>query len=243
MRPIADLVPSSQSPSPLRPESGQSRLDFVLGLVCFAGMILALYMAFLGAPREATMGDLQRIFYFHVPAGMVGLTAFAVNFVGSLMYLVRKDHRWDALGVSAAELGVMFLTIVLVTGPIWAKPVWMVWWTWSPRLTSSLVLWLLYLAYLLVRSYIADPERKATISAVFGIIAFVDAPIVWFSIRWWRDIHPSPMIETGGLSSRMRPALWTCVAAFVLLATYILRRRYFLELARHEIEEIERHHY
>jgi heme exporter protein C len=116
----------------------------------------------------------------------------------------------------------------------------MVWWTWSPRLTSSLVLWLLYLAYLLIRSYIEDPERKAVISSVFGIIAFVDAPIVWFSIRWWRDIHPSPMVETGGLSPTMRPALWTCVAAFVLLGTYILRRRYFLERSRHEIEEIER---
>ena len=128
----------------------------------------------------------------------------------------------------------MFLTIVLATGPIWAKPVWFVWWTWSPRLTSSLVLWMLYVAYLLVRNYVPDPDRRAMMSAVFGIVAFVDAPIVWFSIRWWRDIHPSPMVETGGLSPAMRPALWTCVAVFMILFVYLLRRRFFLEQARLE---------
>ncbi len=218
----------------------QSRFDTVLGILLLVGMILALYMAFIQAPRERTMGDLQRIFYFHVPAGMVGLTAFAVNFFASLMYLIRKDRRWDGLALSAAETGVMFLAIVLITGPIWAKPVWFVWWTWSPRLTSSLILWLLYVAYLLVRNYVPDPERRAMMSAVFGIVAFVDAPIVWFSIRWWRDIHPSPMLETGGLSSSMRPALWTCVGAFMLLLVYLIRRRYYLETARQDIELLER---
>lgn len=222
----------------------EKRADFdtIWGIVVLLAMGLALYMAFLGAPRERTMGDLQRIFYFHVPAGIIGLGAFAVNFAASIGYLIRKDRRWDALALSSAELGVMFLTIVLVTGPIWAKPVWMIWWTWSPRLTSSLVLWLLYIAYLLVRSYVPDPERKAAISAVFGIIAFIDAPIVWFSIRWWRDIHPSPMIESGGLSPAMRPALWVCIAAFTALFVYLLRRRFFLEVVSQQIESIERAH-
>jgi heme exporter protein C len=218
----------------------QSRLDAVLGAALLVGMVLALYMAFLQAPRERTMGDLQRIFYFHVPAGMVGLTAFAVNFVASVMYVAKKNRWWDSIALSAAELGVMFLTIVLATGPIWAKPVWFVWWTWSPRLTSSLVLWMLYVAYLLVRNYVPDPDRKAMMSAVFGIVAFVDAPIVWFSIRWWRDIHPSPMVETGGLSPAMRPALWTCVAVFMILFVYLLRRRFFLEQARLELDSLER---
>jgi heme exporter protein C len=220
--------------------SEQSRLDAVLGAALLVGMVLALYMAFLQAPRERTMGDLQRIFYFHVPAGMVGLTAFAVNFVASVMYVAKKNRWWDSIALSAAELGVMFLTIVLATGPIWAKPVWFVWWTWSPRLTSSLVLWMLYVAYLLVRNYVPDPDRKAMMSAVFGIVAFVDAPIVWFSIRWWRDIHPSPMVETGGLSPAMRPALWTCVAVFMILFVYLLRRRFFLEQARLELDSLER---
>ena len=168
-------------------QRGQARLDEFLGALLFAGMILALYMAFLQAPREKTMGDLQRIFYFHVSSGITGLTAFAVNFTASVMYLVRRNRWWDHVALSSAELGVMFLSIVLVTGPIWAKPVWFVWWTWSPRLTSSLVLWMLYVAYLLVRNYVLDPDRRALVSAVFGIVAFVDAPIVWFSIRWWRD--------------------------------------------------------
>ncbi len=219
---------------------GKSRLDDVLGFLVLIGVIVALYMAFLQAPRERTMGDLQRIFYFHVPSGMVGLLALAVNFTASVMYLVRKDRWWDSLALSAAEIGVMFMTIVLVTGPIWAKPVWLVWWTWSPRLTSSLMLWMLYVAYLLVRNYVPDPDRRAATSAVFGIVAFIDAPIVWFSIRWWRDLHPSPMIETGGLAPEMRPALWTCAAAFLLLFVYLLRRRLFLETARHEVEMLGR---
>ncbi len=221
-------------------QPGPKRLDAVLGGLLFVAMILALYMAFLGAPRERTMGDLQRIFYFHVPAGMMGLAAFAVNFFASLMYLVRKDRKWDSLALSATEIGVVFFTIVLVTGPIWAKPVWFVWWTWSPRLTSSLVLWMLYLAYMLVRSYVPDPDRKAMMSAVFGIIAFVDAPIVFFSIRWWRDQHPSAMVETGGISPAMRPTFYICIAAFLILLIYLIRRRYFLESARLEAELLER---
>jgi len=218
----------------------QSRLDTVLGVLLLVSMIGALYMAFLGAPREKTMGDLQRIFYFHVPAGMTGLTAFAVNFVASVMFLVKKDRWWDNLALSAAEIGVIFVSIVLVTGPIWAKPVWFVWWTWSPRLTSSLILWMLYVAYLLVRNYVPDPDRRATMSAVFGIVAFVDAPIVWFSVRWWRDIHPSPMLETGGLSPAMRPAFWTCWAAFQILFIYLIRRRFYLEAARNNVEWLVR---
>jgi heme exporter protein C len=220
--------------------SERSGLDTLLGIVLLFAMVAALYMAFLGAPREKTMGDLQRIFYFHVPSGMTALTAFAVNFVASLMYLIKKDRKWDRLALSAAEIGVMFISIVLVTGPIWAKPVWFVWWTWSPRLTSSLILGLLYVAYLLVRNYVPDPERKAAISAVFGIIAFVDAPIVWFSIRWWRDIHPSPMLETGGLAASMRPAFWVCWAAFQVLFIYLMRRRYYLETARQDVELLVR---
>ena len=221
-------------------EKIHSRLDAVLGAVLFPGMILALYMAFIGAPRESTMGDLQRIFYFHVPAAIAGLTAFAVNFVASLMYIARKNRRWDNLAISAAEIGVMFMSMVLVTGPIWAKPAWFVWWTWSPRLTLSLVLILLYIAYLLIRNYIEDPERKAMVSAVFGIVAFVDVPLVWFSIRWWRDIHPSPMLETGGLSPSMRPAFLVCSLAFQVLLIYLLRRRFYLQAMREDLEWIER---
>jgi heme exporter protein C len=221
-------------------ERSQSRLDALLGVILLLGMILALYMALIGAPRERTMGDLQRIFYFHVPAGITGMTAFAINFIASLMFIIKKNRWWDRLALSAAEIGVVFLAIVLITGPIWAKPVWFVWWTWSPRLTASLILCLLYVSYLLIRKYIEDPERKAMISAVFGIIAFLDAPLVWFSIRWWRDIHPSPMLEQGGLAPEMRPALWTCWAVFQVLMIYLLRRRFYLESMNNDLEWIER---
>jgi heme exporter protein C len=221
-------------------ERFQARLDAALGVVLIVCMVLALYMAFIGAPRERTMGDLQRIFYFHVPAAITGLIAFAVNFAASLMYVIRKNRWWDNLALSAAEIGVLFLAMVLITGPVWAKPVWFVWWTWSPRLTSSLVLCLLYVAYLLIRNYIDDPDRKALVSAVFGIVAFLDAPLVWFSIRWWRDIHPSPMLETGGLSPAMRPAFLICLAAFQVLLIYLLRRRFYLQSLRTELEWLER---
>lgn len=218
----------------------QSRLDMALWGILGLGMIAALYMALIKAPMERTMGDLQRIFYFHVPAAIAGMTAFAVNFVASLMYVIRRNRRWDHLALSAAEVGVMFFSMVLVTGPIWAKPAWFVWWTWSPRLTTSLILCLLYVAYLLIRKYLEDPERRGMVSAVFGIIAFADAPLVWFSIRWWRDIHPSPMLESGGLSPAMRPAFYICMTAFLLLLIYLLRRRFFLESMRDQLEELER---
>jgi heme exporter protein C len=221
-------------------ERSQLRLDAVLGIILILAMTLALYMAFIGAPREKTMGDLQRIFYFHVPAAITGLSAFAINFVASLMYVIRKNRWWDNLAISAAEIGVVFLAMVLITGPIWAKPVWFIWWTWSPRLTASLILCLLYIAYMLIRNYIEDPDRRAMVSAAFGIVAFVDAPLVWFSIRWWRDIHPSPMLETGGLSPAMRPAFYVCLTAFLVLLVYLLRRRFFLQSLRDEVETLER---
>jgi heme exporter protein C len=221
-------------------EKFQSRLDAVLGVVLVLSMTLALYMALLEAPREKTMGDLQRIFYFHVSAAISGLIAFAINFAASLMYLIRRNRWWDNLAIAAADIGVMFMAMVLVTGPIWAKPAWFIWWTWSPRLTSSLILCLLYIAYLLIRNYIEDPDRKAMVAAVFGIVAFVDAPLVFFSIRWWRDHHPGPMLETGGLSPAMRPAFLLCLAAFQVLLIYLLRRRFYLQSIRDELEWLER---
>jgi heme exporter protein C len=218
----------------------QSRWDFFLFIILAVGMPIAIYMALIGAPRERTMGDLQRIFYFHVPAAMAGMTAFAINCAASFMYISKKNRRWDNLGVAAAEVGVMFFSMVLITGPIWAKPAWFVWWTWSPRLTLSLVLCMLYLAYLLIRRYLEDPERRGMVSAVFGIVAFVDAPLVWFSIRWWRDIHPSPMLESGGLSPSMRPAFYICIVVFLMLMIYLIRRRFFIEVLRDDLEELAR---
>lgn len=221
-------------------EKVQNRLDILLGFLLFIGMAFALYMALIEAPTEKTMGQIQRIFYFHVPAAIAGFTAFALNFISSLMYVFRKKRFWDNLALSAAEIGILFFAMVLVTGPMWAKPVWFVWWTWSPRLTTTFILCLLYVAYLLIRKSFEDPDRKAMIAAVFGIIAFADAPLVWFSIRWWRDIHPSAMLETGGLAASMLPALLAGIAAFEILFLYLLRRRFYLESMRDEVERLIR---
>src|SRR5438309_6134408 len=160
-------------------------------------LAVAGYCALFVAPTEATMGLIQRIFYFHVPFGWSAFVAFAISFVASIAYLRSRTPKWDWLAVSSAEVGVPFVTVVLVTGPIWAKPVWGIWWTWDARLTSTFVLWVLYLSYLLLRTLVADAERRAVVSAVFGIFAFLDVPLVYMSIRWWRTQHPQPVIAGG----------------------------------------------
>ena len=154
--------------------------------------------------------------------------AFFVVFVFSFRYLVTRDKRWDNRAAAAAEVGVMFCTLVIVTGPIWAKPVWGIWWTWDARLTLTLVLWLIYVAYLLLRHYVAGAEKRATLSAIMGIIGFIDVPLVYFAIRWWRTQHPQPVIAGGeysGIDPRMAATLWVCLAAFSLIFFYLFRLR------------------
>jgi heme exporter protein C len=205
-------------------------------------MMVSLYMVFLYAPREATMGDVQRIFYFHVPSAWVAFFAFFLVFVFSLVYLVRSNKRWDTLAAACAEIGVLFCTVVLITGPIWAKPVWGVWWTWDARLTLTLVLWLIYVAYLMLRHYMTDPERRATFAAVLGVIGFIDVPLVYFSIRWWRTQHPQPVMAGGGDSGLEAPMLATllvCIATFTLLFFTLLRHRLKLQSLRDEVDALQ----
>jgi len=205
----------------------------VAGLIGLAG-----YTALFVAPTERTMGLIQRIFYFHVPSAWTGFVAFFLVLVSSIAYLFRRRPQWDWLAVSAAEVGVAFFTVVLVTGPIWAKPVWGIWWTWDARLTSTFVLWVLYVTYLLLRSLVGDPERRATVSAVFGIFAFLDVPLVYLSIWFWRTQHPQPVIGGGGLDKRMWPVFFICWAALLALMVLLVRQRYRLEALRHEVHEL-----
>src|SRR5262249_39395436 len=175
---------------------------------------LAGYAAPFVATHERTMGVIQRIFYFHVPSAWTGFVAFFINLIGSITFLRTRNWKWDHLAVASAEIGVAFFTVVLVTGPIWARPVWGVWWTWDARLTSSFVLWLLYTCYLLLRTLVEEPERRAIVSAVFGIFAAFDIPLVYFSIWYFRTQHPQPVIGDGGaLDSRMLNVLMLCWAA------------------------------
>ena len=208
---------------------------FLLGAAAYG----ALYVA----PTERTMGTIQRIFYLHVPSAWTGLTAFFICFIANLLYVVRRQPRWDWLGVSAAEVGLTFTTVVLVTGPIWAHPVWGMWWTWDARLTSTFVLWLLYVAYLLLRTLVEEPDRRALLSALFGIFAFIDVPLVFGSIRWWRTQHPQPVVMGGagsGLEPTMRWVLLFSWFAMLSLMTLLLRARYRVEAMRGDLDLVRR---
>lgn len=216
--------------------------DTILTAVTAVAMLVGLYMAILYAPTEKTMGDVQRIFYFHVPSAWVAFLAFFLVFTSSLLYLFRGTKRWDTLAAASAEVGVIFCTLVLITGPIWARPIWGIWWTWDARLTLTLVLWLIYVGYLMLRHYIAEPERRATFSAVVGIMGFIDVPIVYFSIRWWRTQHPQPVIAGGsdsGLAPPMLQTLLVCLAAFTLLFITLLRKRTRIERMQDELQALQ----
>ena len=182
-------------------------------------MVLALYGVFLYAPTEKEMGEVQRIFYFHVGAAWNAFFAFFIVILSGVIYLIVRKKKWDHLAAASAEVGVIFTTIVLCTGPIWAKPVWNTWWPWGdPRVMTTMVLWLIYVSYLILRTSLPDGEKKYKYCAVFGIIGFLDVPIVWFSIRLWRTIHPVVITKSGAqLEPEMTQVLMLSVATFTLL--------------------------
>ena len=215
----------------------------VTAAIVFAFVATATYASFYIAPTERTMGLIQKIFYFHASCAWAGMTAFLVCFAGNLLYVWRRGDKWDALGVASAEVGLAFITIVLITGPIWAKPVWGIWWTWDARLTSTFVLWLLYISYLLLRTLVEEPDRRALLSALFGIFAFLDVPLVFGAIRWWRTQHPAPVIMGGpgsGLEPTMRKVFFFNVLAMHILMGFLIAARYGLERLRCEVEAIQR---
>jgi len=196
-------------------------------------VFVALGMVFFYAPREATMGEVQRIFYFHVASAWVGFFAFFVVFLAGIGYLARGERRWDILALSSVEIGLTFIAMTVITGALWAKPAWGTYWTWEPRLTISAVQLLIYVAYGMLRAAIDSPERKARFAAVYGIVAFVTVPLSWFAIRWWRTIHPDILTSGEGMSttSRMTQTLMVSLAAFTLLYVTLLRQRIRLERA------------
>ena len=197
------------------------------------------------APTEATMGNVQRIFYYHVPSYATAFSMFAVNLLASIFYLARRGTESaaaaDAVAVSAAELGVLFCSVGLMTGMLWAKPVWGIWWTWDARLTSTFVLWLIYVSYLMLRR-LSEGGQAPTLAAALAIFGFVDVPIVYMSIRWWRTQHPQPVIfgeQNSGLDPSMVPALLINLAAFMCYGALLFWVRYKLERARQELREAQ----
>ncbi len=215
----------------------------ILFAVTVGAMAKALHAIFLEVPMEVTMGAVQRIFYFHLPSAAVAFLAFAVSAGASVAYLINRNLRWDRWAVSAAEIGVVFCSVVLVTGPIWAKPVWGIWWTWDARLTATFVLWLIYVSYLVLRGFLEEPTRRATISAVLSILGFLDVPLVYMANRWWRTQHPQPVIA-GGSDSGLDPQMWLgllqAFGALLLLFAFLMYQRLQLEQARQEVEALRR---
>jgi len=211
----------------------------ILALLTGALLSFGLYQARVAAPTEQTMGDIQRIFYYHVPSAWVAFLCFTANVLFSIHYLVRRSAKVDALAVSTAEVGVVFCTVVLVTGPLWAKPVWGIWWTWDARLTSTLVLWLIYVSYLVLRRF-STGSQKPVLAAVLAVFGFVDVIFVYMSIRWFRTQHPQPVIgggEGSGIHPDMLFALLANFAAFLAFALLVVWVRYRLERIRHSLDE------
>jgi len=206
--------------------------------ISFGLMMAALYLVFIYVPTEETMGVVQRIFYFHVPVAWVSFLAFFVVFIGSILFLWKRDEKWDMLARSSAEIGIVFTSLVLITGPIWAKPAWGVWWTWDARLTTTLIMWVIYVSYLMVRSFAVEESRGARFAAVVGIVGFVDIPITAIAITLWRTQHPRPVIFEGGLAPSMLLTLIICVAAFTLLYVYLLLQAISLKQAEADLGKI-----
>jgi heme exporter protein C len=209
------------------------RLTTILNWAAMVMMLGGLAMVFLYAPRERNMGDVQRIFYFHLGSAWVGFFAFFVTMIGGVLYLWKGESRWDVLGNASAEVGTVFMTMAIISGSLWARPVWNTWWTWDPRLTISAIQWLLYLAYFMLRAGIEEPGRQARFAAVYGIIAFLTVPLSFLSIRIWRTIHPVVVAgESGGgaegafgMTTPMRYTLFFSLAAFTVLYFTLLRHR------------------
>jgi heme exporter protein C len=208
-----------------------------------AGLLLAtgLYVGLVVVPPDQVQGQVQRIMYLHVPSILTAYLAFFVVFCSSLLYLWKRDLRFDAVAVSSAEIGVVFTGITLATGSIWGKPTWGVWWTWDARLTLTAILFTIYVGYLMLRAFAEDPRAAARYGAVLAILGFLDIPLNHFAVYWWRTLHqPSSLLRAGGPS--VAPVLLVPLAinfaGLVLLYTYLLVERVRLERLRHRTAEV-----
>ncbi|WP_067933738.1 cytochrome c biogenesis protein [Alicyclobacillus kakegawensis] len=200
-----------------------------------AWMLVFLWCALVLSPPEVHMGDLVRILYVHVNSAWTALLAFFVSFAASVGYLIRRRLTWDLAAASAAEIGLLFTTFTLLTGSLWGRPVWNTWWTWDPRLTTTLILWFLYVAYLLLRQTIDGVERRGRVAAVYAIVAFLDVPIIHESVTWWRSIHPTVIDDSGfHMPDSMTWPLLLGFVAFLLLFCLLFWLRFQLEITRME---------
>ena len=239
---------SQATASPIAPASEPrwgTRLRDALFFGSAGLMALTLYLVFIWVPTELNLGVSQRIFYFHVPLAWLGMVSIVAVAFASAMHLITKKEKWDSFAYATAEMGVVFITLLLVTGIIWNRPVWGVWWTWDARLTTTLILWFIYVGYLMVRTYGPKGSQGARYGAVVALIGAIDTPIIYMATVWWRTAHPEmnigPLAESGGLDSRMQLTLWVSVIAFTALYTYMLIERYSLRRTEAAIDELYQH--
>ncbi len=206
--------------------TGRRVADVVLAPLSGVTMLLAIYMVFMYVHSDKVQGIVQRIFYFHVPLAILTFVAFGLVALASALFLWRGTRFWDRLAHSAAEVGMMFCTLMLVTGTIWARPIWGTWWTWDARLTSALILWLIYAAYLMLREFSATSDQAARYAAVLGIVGSIDIPIINRAVYWWRTIHPAVLVTREGGSGledpRMQATLLVSFLAFAALLGWLL---------------------
>jgi len=214
-------------------------MRLLLYIVTLTLMLASTYAVFIYAPTEVMMGDIQRIFYFHMGTVWVATVAFVIVFISSILYLINGNRKWDILAYTSAEIGVLFITLTIITGSIWAKPVWGTWWTWDPQLSTTFVLWILYIVYLLIRANSGYDEKKAKYSAVFAIIAFIDLPLVYISARVMRGISPVVFGPGGGgIEPKMLNALIITLVSFTLLFILLLIERVKIENLKYKINKL-----
>lgn len=218
----------------------------ILNAVSAGLVVMATGLVFLYAPREATMGDVQRIFYFHVPSGWVAGLAFLVTLVAGTAYLRTRDQKWDRVGAASVEIGIVFALMNAITGAIWARPIWNTWWTWDPRLITVTITLLIYVAYLMLRAGIEDPERRGRFAAVYGIVGFASVPITYYSIQLARSIHPilfganNPNAQGGApLTPPMLQTFLFCLFAFTVVYFCFLFNRLRLQRLTDRVEQLK----
>jgi len=209
----------------------------ILAILTTAFLGYAFYEAMFVAPTDQMQGEVYRIIYYHVPSGWTTFIFFFINFAASIIYLIRRNPTADAVAVAAAEVGVVFCTVVLVTGPLWARPVWGIWWTWDWRLTSTLVMWLIYVSYLVLRRF-SSSGQAPVIAAALAVFGALDMPIVYFSIWFFRTQHPQPVVGGGGSIDPSMFHVWLINwAAFLCFGFLVFWLRYRLEILSREVEE------
>ncbi len=218
----------------------RDKIIYGIGIAAAAVIAWNLY-AIWGLPDEVNQGSVYKIIFFHVPMWAAGGTGAVTSLVASVLFLITRKFKLDALAVASTEVGLAFLTIGLATGSIWGRQIWGIWWTWDARLTSALICWILYAGYLMLRRAVEEPTQRAIFAAVYSIFAFIDVPIVFFSIKWWRTQHPQPVFWGGGSfpPDWTRHFLWN-MAAMIALGVVLTAVRYRQEEAQREIDSLRR---